>query len=64
MKQDYTMAYLRHVAALRPSVPSPQAYRRVLRDGSTTPLTSEQGRAIRSRVDAILATLLAERLSR
>ena len=59
MKQDYTMAYLRHVSGLRPSMPAPASYRRVLPDGSTAPLTSEQGREIRAKVDALAARLRA-----
>jgi hypothetical protein len=64
MKQDYTTAYLRHVAGLRPSVPQPQGYRPVVPDGSTTPSMAEQGRAIRSRIDTILTGMQAERVSR
>ena len=59
MKQDYTMAYLRYCAGLRPSVPNPSAYRRVLPDGTTTPLTADEGRTIQRRVDAIIDDIRA-----
>ena len=54
MKQDYTLAYLSYCAGLRLSVPNPSAYRRVLADGTTKPLTADEGRAIQGRVDAII----------
>ena len=59
MKQDYTMAYLRHLAGQRPSVPNPAAYRRVLPTGSAQPLTPEEGRDSLQKVDALVAKLRA-----
>jgi len=61
MKQDYTTAYLRHLAGRRSSVPNPAAYRRVLPNGSTKPLTAKECRLIRSRVDALVAQVVEAR---
>ena len=44
MKQDYTMAYPRCCAGLR--------------DGTTKPLTADEGRTIQRRVDAIIDDIL------
>ena len=53
------MAYLRYCAGLRPSVPNASAYRRVLPDGTTKPLTADEGRTIQRRVDGIIDDIRA-----
>lgn len=61
MKQDYTMAYLRFLAGRRTSCPNPGAYRRVLPNRRTVPLTAAQGRIIRLKVDTLLKEIVERR---